>query len=119
MTFSFFLSAGVSEINRINFLLANVVQAPVPIIDLSRMNLEEVPSELVGTIMDAVKSCHIPPTVSLNLSHNRLSSIPASFARSTAIIDVNFRDNPLKDIPKGLIYLFLSPSLLEMSANMR
>ncbi|KAI1506637.1 hypothetical protein F5X99DRAFT_365019, partial [Biscogniauxia marginata] len=82
-------------------------------IDLSRMNIQSLPDEVVDIIKNELERsvlsylplAHCTPLTShrpycrLALSHNKLSSFPARFSECTSLRYLNVRNNHIREFP--------------------
>ncbi|KAI1343907.1 RAM signaling pathway protein [Xylariaceae sp. FL0016] len=77
-------------------------------IDLSRMNIQTLPEEVVDIIKDQLER--------LALSHNKLSSFPSSFSECTSLRYLNVRNNHIREFPLSLCDL-KSLEILDLGRN--
>ncbi|KND94041.1 Leucine-rich repeat-containing protein sog2 [Tolypocladium ophioglossoides CBS 100239] len=98
-------------------------------IDLSRKNIQKLPEEVVDIVknelerlVDGTSSSSSPPSLtrryllSLALSHNQLSSLPARFSECTSLRYLNIRGNQIKEFPMPLCDL-RSLEILDLGRN--
>ncbi|KAF2968459.1 hypothetical protein GQX73_g5099 [Xylaria multiplex] len=77
-------------------------------IDLSRLNIQYLPDEVVDVIKNELER--------LALSHNRLTSFPARFSECTSLRYLNVRNNRIEEFPLALCDL-KSLEILDLGRN--
>ncbi|KAI8630983.1 RAM signaling pathway protein [Xylariaceae sp. FL1651] len=77
-------------------------------IDLSRLNIQSLPDEVVDIIKNELER--------LALSHNKLVSFPARFSECTSLRYLNVRNNLIKEFPLALCDL-KSLEILDLGRN--
>ncbi|TGJ84236.1 hypothetical protein E0Z10_g4541 [Xylaria hypoxylon] len=77
-------------------------------IDLSRLNIQYLPDEVVDVIKNELER--------LALSHNKLTSFPARFSECTSLRYLNVRNNRIEEFPLALCNL-KSLEILDLGRN--